>query len=409
MKLKIGLTAAVLFALSVLHGLFNKVSTLYSGELAAYQMLNSNAGYAANDLFLSTMSTLQFVIAALAAWAVFSIWWPVVKKHFDTPMKPLLLIGALLYGAHTDHAWAFAETTDKTEVYTILPNQSAFWVPDVGANKESQTAFESEAYYNERKVAAKRFIIPHAKLSGSGGTSLLSGWDYYVPTGRLFIVDRTPYSREWVDSTNRGTSAKHEGFPCQSKEGLNITVGISIGTSVTEENAAKFLYNFGVTAPKGNPTDPQFIFTSVYYGRSLENVMDDVGRKKVQTLVCNEIGKRGFEKANEDIIPMMDQIEKSTKAYFESVGITLNFIGWADTFEFDPEIQSALNHKYEADKLAAAIPVLQQVATLRVQEGLGKGLENHGLPIVVTPQMIEALMHLVPTVGTAAVLDGVKK
>ena len=175
---------------------------------------------------------------------------------------------------------------------------------------------------------------------------------------------------------------------------MNITAGVSIGTSVTEDNAAKFLYNFGVTPPKGLPTDPQVIFTSVYYGRSLQEVMDDVGRKKVQTLVCNEIGKRTFDEANNDMILMMSAVEKTTKEYFGTVGITLSFIGWADTFNFDPDVQFALNEKYKAEKLAAAIPILQQIAQLRVQAGLGKGLEGHGLPIVVTPGMLEALEHL---------------
>lgn len=296
-------------------------------------------------------------------------------------------------------AFAFADTTDKTEAYTILPNQSAFWVPDTGANKDSQTQFESEAYYNDKKIAAKRFVVPHQKLSGSGGTSFLSGWDFYVPTGRLYIVDRTPYSREWVDASDRGTAARKEGFPCQSKEGLNITVGISIGASVEETNAAKFLYNFGVVAPKGPANDPQVIFTSVYYGRSLENVMDDVGRKKVQTLVCNEISSRTFDQANEQAIDEMKAIEKNTKAYFDSVGITLNFIGWADTFTFDPEVQHAVNQKFEAEKLASALPVLQAIAELKVQEGLGTGLDKHGLPVVITPGMIESVLGLVKGFG----------
>ena len=94
------------------------------------------------------------------------------------------------------------------------------------------------------------------------------------------------------------------------------------------------------------------------------------------------------------MILMMSAVEKTTKEYFGAVGITLNFIGWADTFSFDPDVQFALNEKYKAEKLAAAIPILQQIAQLRVQAGLGKGLEEHGLPIVVTPGMLEALEHL---------------
>ncbi len=119
---------------------------------------------------------------------------------------------------------------------------------------------------------------------GSGGF-----FDFYVPAGRLIIVDRTPFSREWVDSAERGTSQQKQGFPCQTAEGLNVTAGVSIGASVLEANAAKYLYRFGVLPVPGDRSDPKVIFTSVYYSRKLSDVMDDVGRKKVQTLVCNEI------------------------------------------------------------------------------------------------------------------------
>lgn len=300
-------------------------------------------------------------------------------------------------------AFAFADTHDRTEAYTILPNQSAFWVPDAGANKDSQVKFESEEYYNASKIAAKRFIVPHEKLSGSGGYSWGS-WDLYVPTGRLYIVDRSPYSREWVDESNRGTSTKSEGFPCQSRDGLNITVGVSIGTSVTEENAAKFLYNFGVLPPSGATNDPQVIFASVYYGRSLINVMDDVGRKKIQTLVCGEFASRDFDQANKESTLEMLDIKKQATEYFNSVGITLNFIGWADSFKFDPDVQLAVNERYEADKLKSVLPIMQAIAEIKVQEGLGSGLDKHGLPIVVTPQMINSLLHLVPSVAAEGIV-----
>ncbi len=67
-----------------------------------------------------------------------------------------------------------------------------------------------------------------------------------------------------------------------------------------EANAAKYLYHFGVTPPQGDRSDPKVIFTSVYYSRKLADVMDDVGRKKVQTLLCDKITARSFDQANND-------------------------------------------------------------------------------------------------------------
>ena len=119
----------------------------------------------------------------------------------------------------------------------------------------------------------------------------------------------------------------------------------------------------------------------------------------MQTLICNEIGSRLFDKDNEDMIPMMANIEKNVKEYFNNVGITLTFIGWADTFEFDPEIQHAVNQRWAADKLASSMNTLQAITQLRVQEGLSKGLETHGLPIVVSPDTLKVLMGLVPAIN----------
>lgn len=381
----------------LLSGLWTPIATLFTAQIAGGQFDNSNTAYLQSAFGLHLFNAAG-VFAAFGLFVILLTIWIGPLRRLAVEFKKelgVLFLCAIFGGVHVDKALAFAETTDKTEAYTILPNESAFWIPDAGANKDTQTKLDSEDYLNANKIAAKRFIIPHAKLTGSGGTSLLSGWDYYIPTGRLIIVDRTPYSREWVGQTHRGTSQRDESFPCQSSEGLNVSVGVSIGASVLEANAAKYLYRFGVTAPKGDRKDPQVIFTSVYYGRAVSDVMDDVGRKKVQTLVCDEISARSLDKANLDAPIIMAAVIKKATDYFAAVGVTIDFLGWADTFSFDAGVQKALNDKYAADKLRDALPVLAAVAQLHVQEGLGLGLANKGLPIVVTPDMINTLIGLV--------------
>ena len=98
----------------------------------------------------------------------------------------------------------------------------------------------------------------------------------------------------------------------------------------------------------GDRSDPRVIFASVFYGRKLSDVMDDVGRKKVQTLVCNEIGARSFDQVNAEMIPIMTAVARDAATYFASVGISLDFIGWADTLTFDKDVQDAVNRKYVA-------------------------------------------------------------
>lgn len=393
---RIVLSLFALGAYGVSRNIFNPVNTLVTATVAGNQLTNSNPAYLETQAVFGISNMMDMGMTFALILVLIALWFKPIKTWVMAAATAILAV--MLMTTTPDRAFAYADTTDKTEAYTILPNQTAFWVPDVGANKDSQAQFESEEYYNERKIAAKRFVIPHAKLGNSGG---YWGWDFYVPTGRLYIVDRSPYSREWVKSKTRGTSSRDESFPCQSKEGVNITAGVSISASVSEQDASKFLYNFGVIPPKGDPTDPKVIFTSVYYGRSLWDVMDDVGRKKIQTMVCNEIGRRTFDQANADYIPMMDDISKSSIAWFKTLGITVNFIGWADTFEFDKEIQDTVNRRYEADKLGPVMSTLQATAQLEVQRGLAAGMANHGLPMFVSPGIIEGLINLVPKAPAA--------
>jgi hypothetical protein len=328
--------------------------------MAGRQFDNNDTAYGISLIGMHVPNLAVSIISAIFLLILLAIWWKPLRKL----LAAMLTIVALAF-IPTHRAQAYYNQTDYAEVYFILPNESAFFIPDVGANKDNQSTFNSEAYLNDNKIAAKRFQIPHARLPGSSYFA-----NYYVPTGRLIIVDRTPYNREWVSSSNRGTSAKNESFPCQSAEGLDVTVGISISAFVTEENAAKFLYWFGVNPPQGDRSQPEVIFTSVFYGRSLQQVMDSVGRGKVQALVCGEIAARPLDKVNAEATKIMDVIQQKVADYLASRGITLDYIGWADTFTFDTKVQDAINRQFVSTKegdiakrLADSTNTVQALAT----------------------------------------------
>lgn len=385
--------------------LLSPTATLMTGQAAGKQFDNSDASYFSSVVGMAVFGHLgiPFVVLLLIL-AV--IWLRPLRRLFGFVAATAGLCAVL----GTPSAHAYYDKTDFAEAYTILPNESAFWIPDAGANKDNQAQFESEAYLNANKVALKRFIVPHVHLQGSG-----SFFDFYVPAGRLIIVDRTPFSREWVDSADRGTSRRKEGFPCQSSEGLNITVGISIGASVLEANAAKYLYRFGVVPVNGDRTDPRVIFASVYYSRRLSDVMDDVGRKKVQTLVCNEIASRTFDKANSEANQIIDSVRKAAADYFASVGITMDFIGWADTFTFDKEVQDAVNRRYVATQdqaiaasLAPYADTIQKLAAAQALRSFGEHTDGR-LPTTIVglpPDLGGLLGALLRTAPAAAPATG---
>lgn len=331
------LTIGLLLVGEYIRYVLNPILTVSLGEIAGNQFQNSDAAAIQTYTAMSFLTSIGGLITLIGLILFIVIWWRFIRMIW----APTAMLLVVMLSSHP--ASAYYDKTDYTEAYTILPNESAFFIPDIGNNKDNQAQMDSEAFLNANKVALKRYIVPHVKLSGSG-----SFYDYYVPAGRLMIVDRTTFSREWVDDTERGTAKKKEGFPCQTKEGLNVTVGISVGASVLEANAAKYLYHFGVMAPSGDRADPKVIFTSVYYSRKLADVMDDVGRKKIQTLACDQISAKTLDEANAEAVAIMKQVNQDATAYFASVGITLDFIGWANTFEFDTAVQDAVNRLYIA-------------------------------------------------------------
>jgi hypothetical protein len=106
---------------------------------------------------------------------VVGIWWKPAMKLIAAITAAAVLLVAPVWSAR-----AYYDKQDFAEVYFILPNESAFFIPDAGANRDTQTQFGSEEYLKANKIPAKRFQIPHAKLSGSS----YSFWsDFYVPTG----------------------------------------------------------------------------------------------------------------------------------------------------------------------------------------------------------------------------------
>jgi hypothetical protein len=178
---------------------------------------------------------------------------------------------------------------------------------------------------------------------------------------------------------------------------------------VLEANAAKYLYRFGVLPAVGDRTDPKIIFASVFFSRKLADVMDDVGRKKVQTLVCSEIAGRTFDKANEEANQIIETVRKSSTDYFAAVGITLDFVGWADTFTFDQSVQDAVNRRYIAtlDQANAALlaPYASTIQALAAAEALRAfGQKSDGrLPttIVGLPTELGTLLGTLLKSGTA--------
>lgn len=403
---RIFFTALLFAAYGFVNNLIYPVATLAAGKVAGNQF-NSNdmdavtSTYGVN--FFGHIGWPAIVYLALVAW----IWWKPLKATLQWAFTALLVA---LLALPPSPASAYYEKTDWPEIYFILPNESAFWIPDMGDNKADQKKFMSEEYLLNNKIAAKRFQVPHVQLPKSSWTM-----DYYVPAGRLIIVDRTPYARQWTADPNSGTGNANESLRCQSADGLDITVGVTISASVFEQDAPRFLYRFGVKPPVGDRNTDAVKFQSVYYGKSLTEVMDTVVKGKIQALICAEFSPKTLDAVNASAHTIMSESDTKVRAYLiEQFGITLDYLGWGDTFEFDQKVQNALNDRYAADKLQPIMSVLERQAQIEVQRAVasalisfGQGVKDKGLPsnLVVLPSNLGEIGSTL--VGAAATVTGI--
>jgi SPFH domain / Band 7 family len=396
-------TVVVLGLWGVVHTLLNRAAPVVAGELAVRQLDNSDTGVVMAQTTMSYFSGRGLPMIVLLA-ALACIWWRYLRGFWARVFA--VAAGVLLLGS--PGAFAYYDKSDYTEAVEILPNQSAFLIPESGANQDTQGVFMSVDYLAKNKVALKRVIIPHVKLSGSGSFS-----DFYIPGARLTIVDRTPYYREWVAAKDRGTAARDESFRFESADSVNISTGIVISASVKEEDAAKFLYWFGTRADKGDMSDPHVVFASVVYGRSLSEVMDTVVRGKVQAVLAREFGRRGTDDDIHQKAQIIAAVESEVRDAFAPKGITVDYVGFAESLTFDDDVQTAINRAFIASKeaeranaMAAALPNLQQIADIEIKRGLAAAVVRWNgqvtLPsFVVVPQplldLVTGLLKPTPT------------
>lgn len=343
--------------------LFHHGSTVAAGDLSVQQFQDSNTSYMISKTasFFTGQGLPSIILLAFLA----LIWWKPVSRLFV-----LATVGLLLGNVPCQ---AYYNERNDVEFKELQPNQTAFLIPEQGANKSAQGAFDSAAYLDSNKVATKRIEIPHTLLPKTGWMTK----DVYIPAAKLVIVTREPFTRCWTKDSKRGTSAKDEGFYFETKESINVDCGVSISAFIALKDAATFLYNFGV-GPQTDPSDREHPeFASIVYAKSLEEVMDSIVMQDVQRLIAREYGKRTLEEGISQKAEVMEAVESEIIKTYAEMGITIKYVGYATPLNFDVAIQQAINDKFIAKKNAEAaadrmtsMPVLTALADIKIKEGI---------------------------------------
>ena len=352
-KVRIALTLAILVGISIVNFTSRTASPLISGNLAVAQLENSDAGFVKAKV--GTLFNGGGIPALITLALIVAVWIKPVVQAFTASALILLCLTPML-----SHAAVMDK--DQEEWKAIKPNQSAFLVPAVGANKSSQAQFDSSAYLDSLKIAAKRIQIPHTIWHQAGALA----WDKYVPSATLYVVTRQPYARSWQKETTKGTSAKDEGTYLESKEGINIDFGTMISAEIIEKDSALYMYHFGAseTIDAGDSAE----FPSVVYAKPLSEIMDTVVYMDAHRLLAKEFGKRTFLECSYQKAEIFSNVEAQLVATYKPLGISIRYFGQGSPLNYDQKIQSAVDTLVISD--LQAMVVSNQLKTIPVQSAL---------------------------------------
>lgn len=309
-----------------------------AGAVAVKQFDDGIANYATTitqmEFFKSMSGGFSTSIIFLI---IIGLWWSEIMALFKSKDKLLTVLGLILAGnvIIPNDAFAYYSKQDWAENVNVLPNHSAFLIPATGDTKDSQKQFESEAFLNDKKVGAKRIQIPHVVMKNSGIV------DYYVPGAILVLLDRTPYVVNWT-KTSTPESPTNQEVCVESADSIQVCFDVSIGANVLEEDAAKYLYWFGVEPSTDGNADERN-FPSVLNGKSLQNVMNTRVHSRIKSAYFTEFAKHPFKEMLAKKSEILKDVEAQMIAEYKKMGITIEYIGISSDLRLDPKLQQSIN------------------------------------------------------------------
>ena len=226
---------------------------------------------------------------------------------------------------------------DKFE--EIEPNETAFVIPLEGASKKNQGKFDSVAFLQEKKVAAKRIYKPQRQVDTGR-----MWWEYkYIPTVKIIRVDRAPVTFVW-----EGRKGGNKGIAVESRDSIGFNVGINISAFITEKDTAKFLYYY----PSG---DLNKVLGKIVKSKSTEILSREFAKYDLEgsQAVKNKYGKvttKAVDGARQRKGEIVALASEELKKFFAETGVTISTFGLIGGLSYDDkEIQVAINDNFKSE------------------------------------------------------------
>ncbi len=122
MMIRVACSVAAVLLYGLIDVLLNPAATLVTAQMAGKQFDNSDMSYAVSSVGMRVFGHLGVPFVVLLG-LLLAIWWRPLRGLIGA----LALAGGVLAATHP--AAAYYDKADYTEAYTILPDESAFWIP----------------------------------------------------------------------------------------------------------------------------------------------------------------------------------------------------------------------------------------------------------------------------------------
>lgn len=209
---------------------------------------------------------------------------------------------------------------------TIKSNETAFMVNLEGDTKTNQDMFKSVEFLETKKVPSKQVSLNQRKKNTGR-----MWWQYeWIPTQKVFKVNREPVSRAWTSGTDTGSTNTDMAIYVEDSSGIGFGIGVNVTCSIQEADTATYLYN--------------------YAEKPLTEILDNNVRGFVQSILSRECADKTLQECITSKRIVTDILMKETSEKFKEKGITVEYLGIAEGLMFEnPEIQKSIDKRYQAE------------------------------------------------------------
>ena len=238
---------------------------------------------------------------------------------------------------------------EPVKLEKIEPNEEAFLLPFT-ENPDKQTSTNTEEFFKKNMVFTQQVKIPQQWVQQGYESVFWNG--EWRDAAILLRVDKSPVTREWTADPNSGTSNKNEAIWVMTSDQVEFSTGWTCTAKIqSRDDAVKFLYH--------------------YRNGSLEKVMDQEVRAKIQTEFGLEVTDLPMDTLRKQATPHIVKVVDSVKSFFAERGITITNLGITGGFVYkDPTIIETMVKVFNAEQqksIAIAETQAQQETNKKIQ------------------------------------------